>query len=512
MKKLAIAVIGSLLLSGCESFVKKNGSNASSQENKLEQTQFVETDLGMQLLKQFEEAGIKSKELTQQEEKNELVKWIQPENKKEACKIFVGSYSGEDRTLDPTYKLYWDGKCKDGYAFGLGREFEKFGVNNLEALGEYSGGQVEPKYYMNIEKKDGSIQQAIGDLSNKKVKSSLLEKDSDELKTRILNAAGGYLFEDKIEKNGHELMKSIATHKNMSAMGINFVIFNKNPKRLTHAIALFQDKKGYVSLYYEHDKPHHFFKEGTGMSQYEKDVEISTNYLSATQSIQDEIKQKIKEVDIAVNYAEQKKQEYKNSICKDDVKVKFIDESEYKEICTKYEYFNVRFAAKEKKLEEQKIAEQIAVEHSNKIEQLANNETQLDANIYWHVSQINEKKLQLTKVSQGSASYTELTNELAYLSKELAPLEEAKTLIKLRQDDTSGRRLASERAYQDQVLRQQREAQQMQRQQFEDQQANQQMQQIIQGMSQFNQSMQQLNTPKYTNCYKTYSGANCIQY
>ena len=54
--------------------------------------------------------------------------------------------------------------------------------------------------------------------------------------------------------------------------------------------------------------------------------------------------------------------------------------------------------------------------------------------------------------------------------------------------------------------------QELQMYQFQEQQAQQQINQFNQGMSQFNQSMQQLNTPKYTNCYKTYSGANCIQY
>jgi len=97
-----------------------------------------------------------------------------------------------------------------------------------------------------------------------------------------------------------------------------------------------------------------------------------------------------------------------------------------------------------------------------KIERLASNETQLDANIYWHVSQINEKKLKLSKQQQGSAAYSEIAGEIAYLTKELSPLEEAKALIKQRETDASNRKLAQEREYQNQQLQQQRQAQQAQ--------------------------------------------------
>jgi len=96
------------------------------------------------------------------------------------------------------------------------------------------------------------------------------------------------------------------------------------------------------------------------------------------------------------------------------------------------------------------------------IERLANNETQLDANIYWHVSQINEKKLKLSKLQAGSSLHSEISGEIAYLTKELAPLEEAKALIKKRENDAYNRKIAQERDYQNQQLQQQRQAQQAQ--------------------------------------------------
>ena len=78
-----------------------------------------------------------------------VYKWVQPANKKSSCKVYVGiSKATENRTLDENYKIYWDGGCKNGYANGLGREFERGTVLNMEALAIYQGKQQEPQYYI----------------------------------------------------------------------------------------------------------------------------------------------------------------------------------------------------------------------------------------------------------------------------------------------------------------------------------------------------------------------------
>ena len=52
--------------------------------------------------------------------------WIQPVNKKEECKILTMQPKGSDEfwwNEGKSKNQFWDGDCKDGYAFGLGREF-----------------------------------------------------------------------------------------------------------------------------------------------------------------------------------------------------------------------------------------------------------------------------------------------------------------------------------------------------------------------------------------------------
>jgi hypothetical protein len=75
---------------------------------------------------------------------NTKVEWVQPVNKKEPCKVYV-SFSGENPTLDPSYKLYWDGECKDGFAYGLGREIIRSDSKKFWQLGFYEKG--EPQKY-----------------------------------------------------------------------------------------------------------------------------------------------------------------------------------------------------------------------------------------------------------------------------------------------------------------------------------------------------------------------------
>lgn len=80
-----------------------------------------------------------------------MEKWIQPSNKEDPCKIYVGYASDYDRTLEDGYEVYWDGECRHGYAYGLGREFEKLeetDSNYDESIAIYPGGSDKhPSYF-----------------------------------------------------------------------------------------------------------------------------------------------------------------------------------------------------------------------------------------------------------------------------------------------------------------------------------------------------------------------------
>ncbi|MCJ8145772.1 hypothetical protein MKI79_02410 [Acinetobacter sp. A3.8] len=76
------------------------------------------------------------------------------ETQQKNCRIFAAS---EFRKQDPTVKFYWDGECKDGYAYGLGREFSIGKNTYIESIGLYTGGRVMPEYYYDYFEKNKTI-------------------------------------------------------------------------------------------------------------------------------------------------------------------------------------------------------------------------------------------------------------------------------------------------------------------------------------------------------------------
>ena len=61
--------------------------------------------------------------------------YIQPVNKKEACKLLT-TQDQLDRT---NFRAYWDGECKNGFAFGLGRDMAVSDTHHLEEITIYDG-------------------------------------------------------------------------------------------------------------------------------------------------------------------------------------------------------------------------------------------------------------------------------------------------------------------------------------------------------------------------------------
>lgn len=62
--------------------------------------------------------------------------YIQPNNKKEACRLPT-TQSQLDRY---NFRSYWDGECKSGFAFGLGREISISDTHHFEEITVYSEG------------------------------------------------------------------------------------------------------------------------------------------------------------------------------------------------------------------------------------------------------------------------------------------------------------------------------------------------------------------------------------
>ena len=61
--------------------------------------------------------------------------YIQPINKSEACKL----PTSKDQIERPNFRPYWDGECRNGFAFGLGRDIAISDTSHTEEITIHNG-------------------------------------------------------------------------------------------------------------------------------------------------------------------------------------------------------------------------------------------------------------------------------------------------------------------------------------------------------------------------------------
>lgn len=266
------------------------------------------------------------------------VKWIQAANKTETCKMFVGYNPNDDRTQKDGYKIFWDGKCKNGYAYGLGREMERGFLTNLDAIALYSGEEKEPEYFIQKDnlahismegdvnngnyvrtsiKDDGmnfDIWYQYGHFANKPADIGLFINSnpfSDQVTYIKSYPNFGYVIgdvsNDEFDQNKYNY--NLIDGKSKQANGFGFSVAKTN-------------------IRYAGEKNN---------GQMVRRVYLPQNYLNHLTSVFSEIKNAGQIAIDAQKKALMVKQQYKETICKDSVKVDFIDNKEYKAICNENE-------------------------------------------------------------------------------------------------------------------------------------------------------------------------------
>jgi hypothetical protein len=289
-------------------------------------------------------------------------KWIQAFNKKEDCKIYVGYNPNDDRTQKIDYKIYWDGECKDGYAYGLGREFEKGLMTDLEAIAVYSGGRTEPKYYYQYDKLSNITYE--GELY-KYYTEKRIKDDGVNLKVEfIINYADEQnLVQYSFINRPLEYKTYYKSHPNFAYA---FNDFSKNPfdkrkNEFNYIDASTGKVNGFTAMQLKSDETI-----GIEIINHKpvRNIKLPGSYYNHIGEIYAEIIDKLKFAKQKIDEAKILKKQYKNRICKDGVNVSFINNKEYREICFEEQKnaelqkkINEKFAKIKKELEEQKEKE-----------------------------------------------------------------------------------------------------------------------------------------------------------
>ena len=267
-----------------------------------------------------------------------VVKWVQPANKKMACKVYVSVSKGNDRTLDNNYSIFWDGDCKNGYANGLGREFEKGTVLDMEAIAIYHGKQQEPQYYVQKYHLDNKIQ--VGDINNGYYVETTINEDNFNFDINYR-----YGFFGSIEKPYQLITNSSPFNDNIvyykRYRNFSYVLYDMTNNEF--------DKRNYEFHMNEKGKVNGFGfttpKVGATVSgeatngKIVKRVILPNSYFTKIAQVGDEVKEAGQKAINAQKYALKVKKQYMSRICKEQASVNFIDNDEYKKICNESEYF-----------------------------------------------------------------------------------------------------------------------------------------------------------------------------
>lgn len=292
-------------------------------------------------------------------EKKEYTKWIQAANKKEDCKLFIGYDPNDDRTQKIDYKIFWDGECRNGYAYGLGREFEKGLLTDIEAIGVYDGTEKEPEYYYQNFKLNNLTEE--GNLNDGYVVQTMIKEDGMNFDINFRN-----IYEDK---------KSSIVYIIENSPFSDNVVFVKAYPNFAYIITDFTNNE-FENRKYQFDvkdiKNNQFNGYGFITPKYGQTIggEFQNNsliryvllpesYFNNAYKIFSEIKNAAQKVQREQQKASMIKIQYKNKICKDSVKVDFMDNKEYKAICKEDEkiaQLKTKIDAKLAQIEQQKQA------------------------------------------------------------------------------------------------------------------------------------------------------------
>jgi hypothetical protein len=290
-------------------------------------------------------------------------KWVQPKNKKEECKVWVGYTPTNDRTIKDGYAFYWDGECKNGYADGLGSAFETAQFADRQQISIYSKGNPDV-YCVNLDPLNGL-----------KTEGECLyhtDKPSHYVKT-IINEKNGNL------EISYEIGKGTSINEPQMIMKtypfFDVVEYYKAYPNYSYMISDFT-KNEFDNRNYEFSVRDHKNGKFNGFSfatlkngsinageivngTLTRRVELPQSYFNNTNNILTEIKNEVNIALDAQKKAQIIKEKYKNKICKDTVKVDFMDNNEYKAICKEDEknaQLRVKIDAKLAQIEQQKQA------------------------------------------------------------------------------------------------------------------------------------------------------------
>jgi hypothetical protein len=312
------------------------------------------------------------------------INWVQPSNKKEPCKIYMGFDLN-----DENFKSFWDGDCKDGYAYGLGREFMRGTVLNGDSLAIYQGKKEKPQYF--IEKDNLGNVTTEGDINNKYyVKTTISENNLDFNISYEYGFFGSTLYLITMSSPFDDNILYEKRYPNFAYYLYDMSNNEFDERKFQFETAVRNGSLNYFA--YKISKKGQLVSWEVVDGKATRRVQLPDSYFTKIGQIYNEIAQASQKAIDAQKKALRIKKQYMIKICKDSIHVKFIVNSEYKSICNE----SVNNDLKEKI--ENKFA-QINSQKKQKREQL-NQQKIIDA----QVAQANAAQRQANATARNAAA------------------------------------------------------------------------------------------------------------
>lgn len=262
------------------------------------------------------------------------IAWVQPKNKKESCKVYVDYYD-KNPTEDTSYKLFWDGECKDGYAYGLGREIEKANLTDRWQVGIYEKGMATSGF---IQKDNLHNVLVEGEANYGGSKYAVVRRVFEENRdTNLVYESGS-----SGSKNEPALMVAISPFWNQTQVyrkvypnfRYEFADFKNNDEAQHDTqFGILNNTNQKHGWAIEKMKGRTDYLKGEYINDVGSIVNLPNEYINKAEQIVNEIKQASNRALYAQNQSQLVKKQYLRKICKESIKVDFMDNEEYKEIC-----------------------------------------------------------------------------------------------------------------------------------------------------------------------------------
>lgn len=271
--------------------------------------------------------------------------WLQPKNKVEQCKIYFHATTAPDENPfweeGPT-ELFWDGDCKNGYAYGLGREFFESVTTGLMADIVYYGesGSV-PTYhykaaydshtYVFMHTKANPVGSGETTFSDAIVIQNPNSQGFRVLESKtVVSSDSSWIFAQYKWPYEHRLeMRKVATNNQSKVVS---VAHSTNPS---------DNYKNAAGFYLEEGKPIlRFVRYINGINTLETMEMGSTKRVLFTEELYRFFAQEVRSIEIPLNTVElniapakRAVEMYKRRICQGNVSVDWMDDQIYGRIC-----------------------------------------------------------------------------------------------------------------------------------------------------------------------------------